>query len=84
MKNIFQVNTNNSYSLRLNLFCRNLKTVKYGSETISCLTPKMWSLVPEIIKISKTLNIFKNKIRKWKLDSPCRLCKTYMQHVGFI
>ena len=64
MKNIFQVNTNNAYSLRsLNeLYCRNPKTAKYGTETISYLAQKIWPLVPEIIKNSKTLDVFKNKI----------------------
>ena len=52
MKNIFQVNTNNSYSLRLGneLYCRNPKTVKYETKTISHLPPKIWYLIPEIIK----------------------------------
>ena len=86
MKNIFQVNTNNPYSLRSrnDFYCRNPKIVKYGTETISYLAPKIWPLVPEVIKSSKTLDILKNKIRKWKPDSLCRLCKTYLQHAGFI
>ena len=37
MKKSFQVNTKNPYSLRSRneLYCRNPKTVKYGTETIS-------------------------------------------------
>ena len=65
-------------------YCKNPKTVKYGTETISHLAPKICYLVPEIIKSSKTLDIFKDKIRKWKPDCPSRLCKIYLQHVGFI
>ena len=87
MTNFFQVNTNNTYSLRSRseLYWRNPKTVKYRTEiTIYYLAPKIWSFVPEIIKSSKTLDIFKKKIRKWKPDCPCHLCKTYLQHVGFI
>ena len=86
MENIFQVNRNNTYSLRSRneLYCKNPKTVKYGTETISYLLLKIWCLVPEIIKSSTRLDIFKNKIRKWKPDCPCCLCKTYLQHVGFI
>ena len=55
MKNIFQVNTNNPCSLRSRneLYCRNPKRVKYGTETISYLATKIWSLVPEMIKSSK-------------------------------
>ena len=43
IKNIFQVNTNNPHSLRSHneLYCRNPKTVKYGTETISYLAAKV-------------------------------------------
>ena len=66
MKNIFQVNTNNPYNFRSSskLDCRNPKIVKYGTETISYLAPKIWSLVPEIVKSSKILDIVKNKINR--------------------
>ena len=55
MKNIFQVNTNNPYSLRSpnELYRRNPKTVKYGTETISYLAPKIRFLMPEILKSIK-------------------------------
>ena len=34
---------------------------------------------------AKFLQVFKNKLKEWKPRScPCRLCKTYIQHVGFI
>ena len=86
MKNIFQVNTNNSYNHRSHneLYCRNPEAAKYVIETISYLEPKTWSLGPEIIISIKTLDILKNKIRKWKPDCPCLLCKPYLRHVGFI
>ena len=38
MKNVFRLNTNIPYKLRLG--SRNLKTVKYGTETVSYLAPK--------------------------------------------
>ena len=86
MKNVFQFNTNIPYNLRSRseLYSRNPKTVKYGTETISYLAPKIWSLVPNAIKSSKSLDAFKFKIRQWEPDCPCRLCKNYLQHVGFI
>ena len=42
MKNVFHLNTNIPYNLRSRseLCCRNPKTVKYGTETISYLAPK--------------------------------------------
>ena len=86
MKNVFHFNTNIPYNLRSRseLYSRNPKTVKYGTETISYLAPKIWSLVPNAIKSSKSLDVFKSKIRQWEPDCPCRLCKNYLQHVSFI
>ena len=86
MKNVFHLNTNIPYNLRSRreLDCRNPKTVKYGTETISYLVPKIWPLVPNAIKRSKSLDVFKSKIRQGEPDFLCRLCKNYLQHVGFI
>ena len=65
MGNIFQVNANNPYSLksRNELYCRNPKTVKYGTKTMCELARKILSLVPEVIKRSKT-DIFKKQNKK--------------------
>ena len=86
MKNVFLFNTNISYNLRSRneLYSRNPKTVKYGTETISHLAPKIWPPVSDAIKSSKSLDVFKSKIRQWEPYCPCRLCKNYLQHVGFI
>ena len=51
-------------SSRSELNCRNPEIVKYGIETISYLAPKIWSLVPEVMKSSELLDAFKSKIRK--------------------
>ena len=86
MKNVFHLNTNIPYNFRsrCEFYCRNPKMVKYGTEAISYLAPKLWSLVPEAIKSSNSLDAFKSKTRQWKPDCPCRLCKTYLQRIGFI
>ena len=83
MKNVFHFNTSIPYNLRSRneLYSRNPKRVKYGTETISYLAPKIWSLVSNAIKNSKSLDVFKFKIRQWEPDCPCRLCKNYLQHV---
>ena len=60
------------------------KIVKYGTETISFLVPKVWALVTEKLKECSCLEAFKSKIRKWKPDCPCRLCKTYLQACFFL
>ena len=70
MQNVFHLNTNIPYNLRSRseLYRRNLKIIKCGTETISYLAPKIWSLVPESIKSSKSLDAFNPKIRQWKPD----------------
>ena len=72
-KNVFHFNTNIPYNLSI-IYSRNSKTVKYGTETISYLAPKIWSLVPSAIKSSQSLDVFKVKIRQWEPNCPCRLC----------
>ena len=44
----------------------NVRTVKYGTETIRNMGPKTWELVPSEIKESKSLLEFKQKIKRWK------------------
>ena len=86
LNNVFHKSISNSYDLRNHkeLYSRNPKTVRYGTETVSYIAPKIWSKVPETIKMSLSLESFKTKIRKWKLECDSRLCITYLHHVGFV
>ena len=86
MNNIFHVKSPAPYYLRdkNELYSRNPKTVAYGTESVSSMAPKIWSIVPQELKNSQSLYFFKKDIRKWKPNCPCRLCKNYLQHVGFI
>ena len=62
-----------------------VKTVHYGTETMSFLGPKLWSILPQEYKNIDNLSEFKNKIKNWvPQNCPCRLCKTYIHQVGFI
>ena len=47
MKNVFHRNTDIPYNLRSSkdLYCRNSKTIKYGTETISASAAKIWSSI---------------------------------------
>ena len=86
MKLIFPESTN-PYNLRnKNPFkSDNVHTVFNGTETLSYRGPKTWALVPDNIKQSKSLIEFKTKIRLWKPEGcMCRLCKVYIQNLGFI
>ena len=85
MNDVFQVKSPAPYYLSDNneLYSRNPKIVAYGTESFSFMAPKIWSIVPQELKNSQSLYSFKKGIWKWKPNCPCRLCKTFLQHVGF-
>ena len=63
----------------------NIRTVFNGTETISYRGPRIWELVPNDIKKSKTLTEFKYRIRNWEpVGCTCRICKTFVRNLGFL
>ena len=61
-----------------------VRTVNYGIESIRYLGPKIWESIPANIKEVDTIERFKSGIKKWKPEPcPCRLCKTYLQQIGY-
>ena len=78
---------NENYNLRNNnpFTIPAVRTVHHGSESISFLGPKIWNILPDNIKNAESLNVFKTKIKSWKPETcPCRLCRVYVQNVGFV
>ena len=62
-----------------------MKTVRYGRETITYLGQKTWSIIPDEIRESASLEIFRQKIKLWKPDiCPCCICKKNIANVGFV
>ena len=87
MREIFHFQENENYNLRsgTHLASRNMRTTLFGKETLSNLGAKIWPLLPEELKNASSFQVFKNKLKEWKPTTcPCRVCKTYIQHVGFI
>ena len=75
------------YNLRRNnaFERRQVHSVYHGTESLPFLSPKFWDLVSLELKKLESLEVFKLKIKKWILfECPCRLCRTYIQQVGFI
>ena len=65
--------------------CHNPKSVRFGTETLRTLGPKIWNIIPPNIKNSSSLKAFKKNIKTWTpIDCPCRICKCYIQGIGFI
>ena len=68
------------YNLRINsdFAMPNVRSVFYGSESISYLGPKVWGIVFLEMKELTSVVAFKKGIKEWKLkNSPCRLCKKF-------
>ena len=85
MKQVFSLKKNVPYCTKFPFKTRNVRTVAYGTNTLSFLGPKIWSIVPTAIKESKSLVEFKREIRKWIPERcPCRLCFTYITDLGFV
>ena len=62
---------------------RRVNSVRHSTESVSFLGPKIWDLVPSDIKLSQSFSIFNRKLKNGCLCD-VRLCKIYLQHVGFI
>ena len=63
----------------------NANSVKYGTETITSLGAKIWKILPNDCKELTSLSTFKSKIKNLETyKCPYRICKTYIQRVGFI
>ena len=84
MKDIFHY-VQKSYSLRNHpeLQRQRNRTLFFGTVSI-LLKPRIWKLIPSDIKNTNSLGIFKEKLKFWTTDKcPWRLCRTYIQNVGF-
>ena len=87
MNDIFRFSKNSVYSLRSGIQLKkpSINTVQFRSESTVYLGAQIWELIPENIKSSESVDIFKSKIKNWVPEiCPCRLCKTYDTHVGFV
>ena len=84
---LFEQRNEQHYDLRKNsqFTIPPIRTVHHGSESIPFLGPKIWNILPDRLKNVNSIEVFKMQIKKWKPeDCPCRLCKVYVQNVGFV
>ena len=54
-----------------------------GKNSIRYFGAVIWNAIPLSIKTATSLSAFKNRIKSWKPNCSCRLCKTYLQGEGF-
>ena len=61
----------------------NPKTVNNGLETLRSIGPKIGAMIPNEIKNTQSLPLFKAKIKEWvPHECPCRLCKSFIPQLG--
>ena len=87
MNETFQLREKSHYNLRYTteFIIPPIHSVYHGRESASYLGPKLWELIPTVIRQIDTLSGFKKAIKKWKpIDCPCRICKTYIPNVVFL
>ena len=85
MSHVFPLKVNQRYPTKNIFKSRNVHSLNYGTESLSHLGPKIWSLLPDDLKNIKSLNAFKINIRQWRpANCSCKLCKVYLSGVGYI
>ena len=87
MQEVFLVKEQGNYNLRnqTDIVTPQVKSVNYGLESIRFLGPKIWESLPNDLKNKELVDSFKTAIKRWKPEScPCRLCKTYLQNIGYL
>ena len=83
MKRVFPINPNPRYPSQNTFITRNIKTVSWGTESLSNIGPIIWENIPRELK-RYSLSKFKTQIRKWKpTHCPCRICKNYIPNLGY-
>ena len=64
---------------------KNVKSTRYGMQSLWHLGPNIWNIVPKNTRESNSLNKFKSLMKFWKPDTcPCRICKNFIPEVDFI
>jgi len=62
-----------------------VNSVLMGQNSLRYLGPLIWNSIPVEIKNLESLYLFESKIKLWTpTQCPCRLCKNYVNGVGFV
>ena len=86
MNDILTLDENASYNLRsgVTVTRRDIRTNKFGFETITTIGAVLWRNLPNDIN-SDSLNIFKQRIKQWAPDNcPCKICRNFIKNLGYI
>ena len=58
-----------------NLFIQERKTVRFGENSLKSLGPQIWNSIPDTIRSTKVLSVFKKLIKEWVgMECKCNTC----------
>ena len=83
----FFVRNNHSYNLRSRseLTVPSDNTVFKGQNSIIYFGSVIWNLIPAKLREINSFQVFESEIKAWRpTNSPCRLCKNYIENLGFV
>ena len=62
-----------------------MHSVRHGIESLIYLGPKICCIVSQVMENSESLFVFQTKTKKCvPINYHCRLCRSYLQYVGYI
>ena len=63
----------------------NVNTSNYGLNSLRYFASKVWSIIPMSLKNIDNVEKFKSEIKKWKpKECSCKLCRSFIQNLGYI
>ena len=83
MNEVFSTRANIYNTRQFNVFGTHIPTSnRYGLSSIPYKANQLWNSIPENLKSSPSLTLFKNKIKLW-FNCPCNICKNYVPNLGY-
>ena len=85
MNEVFSTRANIYNTRQFNVFETHIPTSnRYGLNSIPYKANQLWNLLPENLKSSPSLTLFKNEIKLWQcFNCPCNICKSYVPNLGY-
>ena len=86
MNDIFSLSENSSYNLRSRVTVnrQNIRTSKFGFETVSTIGSLHWNGLPTELKNAEILKIVKQKTKLWSPnDYRCKICEKTTKNLGY-
>ena len=85
INDVFSTRANIDNTRQFNVFETHIPSSnRYGLNSIPYKANQLWNLLPENLKSSPSLTLFKNEIKLWQcFNFPCNICKSYVPNLGY-